>query len=1473
MSGCLPFSRRDGLPALDQQVKTIRVKNPITQEFHGTHGTYTQANMEKQRSYNLPQWKSLCEESNHQPPAKRGERRRNQEKPVQLRNTKSKRETTTASGSPAPTESAAVPAGKKRGPGRPRVRPLPSHVHKAADGDTESDSAKKSSPKSAPKGRKAKKGKSHDDDEPPSRGRQPKSVGSRRLHNKTDQIDYVDEEAFKDFDYRVYNQDEWTTERVQELETAYWRSLNFNNPMYGADMPGSLFDDSTKEWNVAKLENLLDVLGQKVPGVNTAYLYLGMWKASFAWHLEDVDLYSINYIHFGAPKQWYSISQEDARRFESAMKSVWSSDAKNCDQFLRHKTYLISPQLLQSQYNIKVNRLVHNEGEFVITFPYGYHSGYNLGYNCAESVNFATDSWLDYGKVARKCNCEADSVWVDVREIERKLRGEPTPEYYEETEDDDDEEEEETSLPTPPGSVKGKPKRAYKRKRPANEKEPKVKVKKLKIKLKVPAFEPCILCPNDNKFEELLPTDTGQHAHRRCGLYTPETYISEEADGKCMVRDIVMIDKARLELKCNYCRSRKGSVFQCSSKKCTKAYHATCAKAAGIQIDIGPTCVFGEDGTEYIDTGYDFRCRVHRSKRSKNADSWNLENSEFINSRAKKLVLGDAVQVQFYQGEIFAGNVVENRKEEQNLLLEVLPKGDRVEVEWKWLLFFDPANSQLPIPSEDAKPLPADMLRRSRTTAEDPAAKVDGAPKMGDPFYDLGGVHKWSEFESCRPFHNEHQEEVDLSKPEKLWFYLGRMSTDAKQHFTHDPAVRVHNPKSSFLEMEKQKVLLESMKAAGGHKSYSSYGAVNQHAINAARANKGALGPGYKAAAKGLVGLPGQPSSSSSLHDGKERPYSGKYAITDPVPPSRYTSKYGVIDKQALHNQRLFQSRGVLDASQSSQFSPSSSSSSQSHRQNYYPYDRQNTAHKAQGSSSLHHSSTAQPATSVTATPRSPVDSDYYQYPWSKSFNSAALLKKIKFPSPSLFDASTSYQQRSSSSNQKQDQRPAPQQDSQKSQQSPQTQLPSPSSQQTTQTDRQSAPIQLSPPPDSQQLMARAKKSQKTAPGQIAPIANMISQPPASGALLNRSDYPGLPNDYVPPPGHTLGQFVNDLRTPLMPQAHSLATTNVGRLLPATRGQREITVPLVKQFFAYIHDAEGKRPVHYISPYSFGSKNNFSALGHSWAKEKYGDISRLLNPTHEHPSHARSYLHQLPESGQATLNAALKGKAPVSQSQQPPTTNRVATPAMSPFHHPSGSSLNQTAPSYNQQTGPQYNQQTAPHYGQHTGPYYSQQTAPHYSQQTGSHYSQPTGSHYSQPTGSHYNQQTGPYYSQQSSGPYSQQPSMPSYLTQSGTYNQSTAIDFGNDIHANFSPYPLGNHGANAPFTGNALGLPQPVPSQYPGSASSFTLAPIQPPPPMHQSAEDWFSGLNGPAQGSPLQHPGSSGQEMLPQMPKGGQD
>ncbi|KAI9657061.1 MAG: hypothetical protein M1821_003227 [Bathelium mastoideum] len=792
-----PQEWRDSLPQLNEAVKTIKVKNPITQEFSGTHGTYTQANIEKQRSYNLPQWKSLTEEPQHQPPAKRGERRRNQAKIVRGSSTKKAPATR-----PPPPE---LPEGTKRRPGRPRKKPLPEDTIKTEDDNGEEEAQEPPTPMSPPKEErtaKTKVKKEPKDSPSKSVGRQPKSVSSRRMNNREEKLEEVDEAAFEGFEYKLEDVDEYTAERCAELEDKYWKTLTYAPPMYGADMPGSLFDDSTASWNVAKLENLLDVLGTKVPGVNTAYLYLGMWKATFAWHLEDVDLYSINYIHFGAPKQWYSISQEDARRFEVAMKNMWPNDAKNCDQFLRHKTYLISPSLLQQQYNIKVNKLVHYEGEFVITFPYGYHSGYNIGYNCAESVNFATEAWLDYGRIARKCHCEADSVWVDVGEIERKLRGEPTPEYYEETDDDEDDELEDESgnLPSPPQSVAGKAKAApRKRKRDSKDKDGGKKVKRIKLRIKTPTELPCVLCPNVASFDKILPTDNGQRAHELCGLLTPETWVAE-INGRRTVCNVAGIDKARLELRCIFCRSKRGACFQCGTKKCTRAYHATCAHAAGVDLDFGDVPTFGEDGTEYYMEGYHARCRYHRPKKPKNFDFELLEKDKLVLDYAKNLQPGQVAQAQVGQGEVFGGVVMENRPAEQSIILEVMPEGDRVEIEWKWLAPHDPAKSERPKPSEKAIPLPAEISQTAVSTQN----QKDGPPVIGEPFLD-NPAFKWQEFNpvplsECR---NPMQAKIQLDKPDQLWFYLGKTSTEARAQFTHDIKVTTHNTKSNFLDTVK----------------------------------------------------------------------------------------------------------------------------------------------------------------------------------------------------------------------------------------------------------------------------------------------------------------------------------------------------------------------------------------------------------------------------------------------------------------------------------------------------------------------------------------------------------------------------------------------------------------------------------------------------------------------------------------------
>jgi hypothetical protein len=73
---------------------------------------------------------------------------------------------------------------------------------------------------------------------------------------------------------------------LKELERFYWKNLSYLSPMYGADLLGTLFEpDVTNSWNVAGLDNLLTRIQIPISGVNTPYLYFGLWKATFAWHL------------------------------------------------------------------------------------------------------------------------------------------------------------------------------------------------------------------------------------------------------------------------------------------------------------------------------------------------------------------------------------------------------------------------------------------------------------------------------------------------------------------------------------------------------------------------------------------------------------------------------------------------------------------------------------------------------------------------------------------------------------------------------------------------------------------------------------------------------------------------------------------------------------------------------------------------------------------------------------------------------------------------------------------------------------------------------------------------------------------------------------------------------------------------------------------------------------------------------------
>ncbi|KAL4640301.1 lysine-specific demethylase 4C-like isoform X9 [Arapaima gigas] len=227
---------------------------------------------------------------------------------------------------------------------------------------------------------------------------------------------------------RLANSDKYCTPRYlnyEDLERKYWKNLTFVSPIYGADVNGSLYDEGVEEWNIAHLNSILDLIeedcGVSIQGVNTPYLYFGMWKTSFSWHTEDMDLYSINYLHFGEPKSWYAIPPEHGKRLERLAIGFFPNSFKSCDAFLRHKMTLISPSILK-KYSIPFDKITQEAGEFMITFPYGYHAGFNHGFNCAESTNFASLRWIDYGKVATQCTCSKDMVKISMDPFVRRFQ-------------------------------------------------------------------------------------------------------------------------------------------------------------------------------------------------------------------------------------------------------------------------------------------------------------------------------------------------------------------------------------------------------------------------------------------------------------------------------------------------------------------------------------------------------------------------------------------------------------------------------------------------------------------------------------------------------------------------------------------------------------------------------------------------------------------------------------------------------------------------------------------------------------------------------------------------------------------------------------------------------------------------------------------------------------------------------------------
>ncbi|XVE68864.1 hypothetical protein DITRI_Ditri09bG0104100 [Diplodiscus trichospermus] len=163
---------------------------------------------------------------------------------------------------------------------------------------------------------------------------------------------------------------------------------------------------SNSSWNLQVIArsagSLTRFMPDDIPGVTSPMVYIGMLFSWFAWHVEDHELHSMNFLHTGSSKTWYAVPGDYAFAFEEVIRN--EAYGGNIDRIaalslLGEKTTLLSPELIVAS-GIPCCRLIQNPGEFVVTFPRAYHVGFSHGFNCGEAANFGTPQWLEVAKEA-----------------------------------------------------------------------------------------------------------------------------------------------------------------------------------------------------------------------------------------------------------------------------------------------------------------------------------------------------------------------------------------------------------------------------------------------------------------------------------------------------------------------------------------------------------------------------------------------------------------------------------------------------------------------------------------------------------------------------------------------------------------------------------------------------------------------------------------------------------------------------------------------------------------------------------------------------------------------------------------------------------------------------------------------------------------------------------------------------------------
>jgi hypothetical protein len=158
----------------------------------------------------------------------------------------------------------------------------------------------------------------------------------------------------------------------------------------------------------------LHQLQRIIPGINYPCLHVGGTDgpSPFMLRMEHSRLYSLEYLHAGAPKFWVVVPPSEQQQLERRLLEHNEGRHPPCSQFVRHMSVWVPVEALE-HWGIRYVGVEQRCGELVVVAPGAYHQGWNSGWNVAEAVAYADGHSRSRARNCRPCSpqlCEVDPI-------------------------------------------------------------------------------------------------------------------------------------------------------------------------------------------------------------------------------------------------------------------------------------------------------------------------------------------------------------------------------------------------------------------------------------------------------------------------------------------------------------------------------------------------------------------------------------------------------------------------------------------------------------------------------------------------------------------------------------------------------------------------------------------------------------------------------------------------------------------------------------------------------------------------------------------------------------------------------------------------------------------------------------------------------------------------------------------------------